>query len=51
MREVKEQGDSFDSEVLRTEDMEKPLVSVIIIFLNEERFIREAIESVFSTNL
>src|ERR1041384_4760324 len=48
MPEVKEQGDPFDSEVLRTEDMEKPLVSVIIIFLNEERFIREAIESVFS---
>jgi len=27
---------------------DKPLVSVIIIFLNEERFIREAIESVFA---
>ena len=26
----------------------KPLVSVIVIFLNEERFIREAIESVFA---
>ena len=48
MREVMEQADSFDSQVLRTEDMEKPLVTVIIIFLNEERFIREAIESVFA---
>jgi glycosyltransferase involved in cell wall biosynthesis len=28
--------------------MDKPLVSVIIIFLNEERFIREAIEGVFA---
>src|SRR5215813_4804398 len=28
------------------EKMDKPLVSVIIIFLNEEKFIREAIESV-----
>ncbi|OLE67613.1 MAG: glycosyl transferase family 2, partial [Cyanobacteria bacterium 13_1_40CM_2_61_4] len=28
--------------------MDKPLVSVIIIFLNEERFIQEAVESVFA---
>jgi len=28
--------------------MDKPLVSAIIIFLNEERFIREAIDSVFA---
>src|SRR5713226_6137053 len=28
--------------------MNKPLVSAIIIFLNEEKFLREAIESVFA---
>ena len=27
---------------------ESPLVSVIVIFLNEERFIKEAIDSVFA---
>jgi glycosyltransferase involved in cell wall biosynthesis/SAM-dependent methyltransferase len=31
----------------RTEDMKLPSVSVIIIFLDEERFIHQAIESVF----
>ena len=29
----------------------KPLISVVIIFLNAERFIAEAIESVFGQNL